>query len=448
MSQVLTMIAPVEQHFALNHTVKLAAFQTDGDARFLWGLDRRTETMFYLAEDTGREQHDYVAANVVCPVPGCAAALISVHGTTIRDHLRHVKDTGGHGPESVFHSQGCALIQSWLATKYPGCKVTSEEYTNAEGERRADILITAPSKERIAFEVQYSPLTPDAWTARHNSYQAQGIQDVWLFGHTEKQLKLDTDGALKSNPTLSAVAATGAAVLFINPTSEQLAIAVTHAARYRWRDGWIMPPDVAVIGDPDGSQLEIHPLADFRLELMTFTSDRVEELRRNAAELIAQNAEQQRLEKVMREQAERNRELEKARIAAGAERAKKDRGEQAAAIRVALDVPGRWDGDHPAVELIRAYVKSRRPRDLGDEEDASERWKSVAYFYHVAGNEDDLFDTKQVAETLRAHGIRLETGIYRVIGRWLHGLVDEGFLFEEKKGKFSAYRPTFHGTIW
>ena len=448
MSHVVTTIALVEQPFALDHAVQLAAFQTDGDARFLWGLDRRNETMFYLAEDTGREQHDYVVANVVCPVPGCGAALTSVHGTTIRDHLRHVKDTGGHGPESVFHSQGCALIQSWLAAKYPGCKVTREEYTNAEGERRADVLITARSQERIAFEVQYSPLTPDAWTARHDSYRAQGIQDVWLFGHTEKQLKLDADGALKSNPTLSAVAATGAAVLFINPTSEQLAIAVNRAARYSRRAGGFMPSDVAVIGNPDGSDLEVYPLADFRLDQMTFTSDRIEELRRNAEELTAYNAEQQRLEKVMREQAERNRALEKARMAAGAERAKKDRAEQAEAIRVALDLPGRWGTEHPAVALIRVYGAGRRFRDLGYEDDVPERWRCVAYFHHLAGNEADLFDTKRVAETLRAHGVRLETGIYRVIGRWLHELVDEGFLFEERNGEFPSYRPTFNGTTW
>ena len=163
----------MDQPFALNHAAQLAAFQVGGKDRFLWGLDSRTDEMFYLEEDAGREQHDHVVANVVCPVPGCGAPLTTVHSTVKRDHLRHlVKDTGGHGLESFFHAQGCALVHSWLTRRYRGCTVTREEYTNAAGERRADVLIAAPSGERMAFEVQYSPLTHDAWTERHESYNS------------------------------------------------------------------------------------------------------------------------------------------------------------------------------------------------------------------------------------------------------------------------------------
>lgn len=197
----------MEQSFAFDHTALLAAFQKDGDPRFLWGLDRSTGGLFYLEDDQAHEQRDHVVANVTCPVPECDAQLTTVHSTMKRDHLRHRSSSGGHGPESLFHSQGCALIESWLLRRYPNCHVRREEYTNAEGESRADVLITHPSGDRIAFEVQYSPLTHDAWTDRHERYRARGVRDVWLFGHIRKQLKLDADERLKLNPALAAVVA-------------------------------------------------------------------------------------------------------------------------------------------------------------------------------------------------------------------------------------------------
>lgn len=206
MSRVPDTVARVTDLFALDHRALLATFKTEGDERFVWGLDKNTGQMFFLEEDQAGEQRAHVTANVVCPVPGCAAPLTTVHSSVKRDHLRHLGQAGGHGLESLFHSQGCALIQHWLATKYPACRVVREEYPAPGGERRADVLLTSPSgNERVAFEVQYSPLTRDEWTGRHEWYATRGIEDVWLFGHTDKQLKLDSDGRLKANPVLDAV---------------------------------------------------------------------------------------------------------------------------------------------------------------------------------------------------------------------------------------------------
>ncbi|MFJ2356614.1 hypothetical protein [Frigoribacterium sp. NPDC087798] len=109
--------------------MQLAAFQTQGDDRFLWGLDKSVGAAFYLEEDQAHAQDQYVNDHVVCPVAGCAAKLTTVHSTVKRDHLRHLGSTGGHGLESLFHSQGCALIQARLATNYPLCHVKGEEYT-------------------------------------------------------------------------------------------------------------------------------------------------------------------------------------------------------------------------------------------------------------------------------------------------------------------------------
>jgi hypothetical protein len=454
MSHVSATVPLVDQPFALDHAAQLAAFQVQGEERFLWGLDSRTGAMFFLEENAGHDQHDHVVANVVCPVPGCGAALTTVHSTVKRDHLRHlVKDTGGHGLESFFHAQGCALVHSWLTERYPGCTVIREEYTNAEGERRADVLITAPSLEKMAFEVQYSPLTHDAWTERHESYQAQGIQDVWLFGHTEKQLKLDIADTLRSKPALDAVAATGVPVLFINPTTEQLAIAVEWANRYSWSHGWISPADVPIIGKASGARIEVFSLEQFTLTRSFLTSPRIVELTDNAAGLTAHNDEQMAIERRMREQAAADQVRRDANMAAASERKKKEREALAAEIRTALDAPVAWAPGHPAVGLIRTYLDGYWRRDLGVVHTPGgagvifERWKCVAYFHRVAGQTAN-FDTRDVAETLREHRVRLEKGVYRTIGRWLHQLDDDGFLFEDSSGTYSSYEPTFRGTWW
>lgn len=449
MSHVPGTVTPVTESFALDHRVTLAAFQTEGDERFVWGLDTSTDQMFFLAEDQAHEQRAHVTEHVVCPVPGCAAPLTTVHSTVKRDHLRHLGHGGGHGLESFFHSQGCALIQHWLATKYPLCRVVREEYTNEAGERRADMLLTSPSgNERVAFEVQYSPLTHDAWTRRHESYRAQGIEDVWLFGHTEKQLKLDADERLKSNPALDAVFTTGAPVLFINPSTEQLAIATTVAPRFSWRDGWIEPADVAVLSRPEGAYVEVHELDDFLLGMTTLTSPRLEELKANATRLEAENAEQHRLGEVMAERARiaaANREAENA---ARLHRLNNAREEKVAAIRAALGDRSDWSSTHPAVALIESFLEGRPWRDLGEPQ-RREHWKCIAYFFHIAGNAGERFGPKEIASTLRKHGVRLEKGIYKTIAIWLHELVDLDFLYEGRDDDgYSIYKPTFNGTWW
>ena len=210
---------------ASNHRALLAEFQA-GEECFVWGRRKDSGELWFLDEDTAQQHRGFVKEKVVCPVPGCGQALTTAHYTNKRDHLRHLVGTGGHARESVLHSQGCALIESWLRDRFPRSSVTREEYTNAEGERRADVLITGPRGDRIAFEVQYSHLTPDAWRKRHESYRAQGIVDVWLFGHTGRQLKVDGDGLLVANPTHQAVAESGAALLFINPDPDRRQIAI------------------------------------------------------------------------------------------------------------------------------------------------------------------------------------------------------------------------------
>lgn len=434
--------------FAVDHTAMLAEFQS-GEERFVWGLDKRDQTMFFLPEDTGNDYREHVRANVICPVPGCEAALTTVHSTVKRDHLRHDKGAGGHGLESLFHAQGCALIHSWLTNRYPRSTVIREQYISPAGERRADVLITGPTGKQIAFEVQYSPLTADHWRARHDSYRSQEITDVWLFGHTEKQLKLSGLGLLHASPALTAVAETGSPVFFINPSTEQIAVAVQMAERYSaQRDGWVLPADVPIFSSPSGSHLEVYPLDDYLIRGTTFTSDRVDALRRNTEGLPEHNRQQQLLAERIREQKKQAEERRALAAKAAMERKKTARIEAADQIRAALGIGSTWSVEHPAVKLIHDYFDGNTHHRIDVAEELPEAWQCMAYFHLIAGNEKERFDTKQVAELLRANRIRLQKGAYRTIARWLYELVEADVLFKEQKGEFPSFWPTYRGTWW
>jgi hypothetical protein len=111
-----------------------------------------------------------------------------------------------------------------------------------------------------------------------------------------------------------------------------------------------------------------------------------------------------------------------ANMAAASERKKQEREALAVEIRTALDAPVAWAPGHPAVSLIKAYLKGRSRRDLGvifppgGADAIPERWQCVACFHRVAGQTAN-FDTSEVAGTLREHKVRLEKGVYRTIGR-------------------------------
>ena len=49
--------------------------------------------------------------------------------------------------------------------------------------QRPDAFATFPDGRRFAFKVQYAAITADDWQRRHDGYAAQGIADIWLFGH-------------------------------------------------------------------------------------------------------------------------------------------------------------------------------------------------------------------------------------------------------------------------
>lgn len=186
---------------AENHRGELAALQ-DLETRFVWALHVDADEPWYLEDDQAAEQRAFVKASLVCPVPGCASPLTSVHHASRRDHFRHLSKVPAHHPESLLHSQGCAAVEAWLRKRYPGSTVRREEYASETGERRADVMLTsAATGQRIAFEIQYSPTRSGEWERRHASYRRMGVLDVWLFGSTGRASGRTLSRAYRPTPT-------------------------------------------------------------------------------------------------------------------------------------------------------------------------------------------------------------------------------------------------------
>jgi len=133
---------------------------------------------------------DCHAGHLVCPVPGCPDPRLITRGGSRRDHFahRHAADTLAHAPEGWYHLCGKSLVGAWARHRYPEARVQVDHEAVGNGQV-PDVLVVFPGGRRFALEVQYAPLTLDAWQARHAGYRAQGIVDVWLFGHIPPHLR-------------------------------------------------------------------------------------------------------------------------------------------------------------------------------------------------------------------------------------------------------------------
>jgi hypothetical protein len=427
-----------------SHKQDLATFQK-GEVVFVWGLDTTNGEMWHLQEDTGKVSRPHVKERVVCPVPGCGEKLTSAHRAKKRDGLVHWNSKGGHSIESILHSQGCALIENWLRQRYPNSIARREEYTNEQGERRADVLLTAPTGERVAFEVQYSALTPDAWKRRHDSYRAQGIVDVWIFGHIGSQLKIDKEGLLKPNPTHQAVVKSGSALWFINPLTRMLGIATSEANEYSaeldgWREGTVSVWDT--IGRR--ARIEIYPLTDFEVQMSRgLGGGRLTELYKQTASLRKRNISAPPLAK----EAWARKEEEDAAH-------KTLRSEQQLKIRAVLGWGGRWS-QSAALAEIKAYFGTRPNRRFHEISDPGApagllvRWQCVIYFTLIAG-QNKPFGALDAVKSMRAHKVSTaDPGVFKAVARWLCELEEFGLLERiYPPGKYPSWRPTEDGTWW
>ena len=164
------------------------------ETRHLFARDRRLADAAPLVfMDIGaarRLRAECDAGHLVCPVPGCGDPRLIARGGSRRDHFahRHVVDAIAHAPERWYHLCGKHLIGDWARRHYPEARVQVDHEAVDNGQV-PDVLVVFPDGRRFAFEVQYAPLTIDAWHARHAGYRAQGIVDSWLFGHIPPHLR-------------------------------------------------------------------------------------------------------------------------------------------------------------------------------------------------------------------------------------------------------------------
>lgn len=194
--------------------------------RQLYARDRRLDADAPLvfiqpgAAPTLRE--DCQRGWLVCPVPDCPDPRLVARGGSRRDHFAHRRadDTAGHAPERWYHVCAKALVGAWLRARYPDARV-QVDHEAVENGQVPDVLAVFPDGRRFAFEIQYAPLTIEAWRRRHTGYAAQGIADVWLFGHLPPHLRASAPPGDRPRfvftELLEAVELAGADVRWIDP---------------------------------------------------------------------------------------------------------------------------------------------------------------------------------------------------------------------------------------
>jgi RNA polymerase-binding transcription factor DksA len=141
--------------------------------------------------------------------------------------------------------------------------------TDTPRSRVADVMAVLPSGQRIAFEVQYADLSVHQWAVRHESYRAQGIVDVWLWGHTRigsahhrPDGRDGFDGTRFALTDVQAqVRSAGLPVLFLNPEREDLAVAVNE-----WENDWTFVFERE-------AQLSVNQLGDYTVDGCGLVSD-------------------------------------------------------------------------------------------------------------------------------------------------------------------------------
>lgn len=217
----------------MTHTAQQISAFTDGETRLVYARDRDAPlwaAFFYLEDGTvTNEVRTYTRDHLICVVPGCTSRGLAVHArSTKRDGFVHLGGSiSASHTEGIFHQQGKAALLRWVRERYPHLDVRAEvDVRDGPDIRRADVLVTFPTGERVALEVQYEGMSVDQWTKRHESYQRLGIVDVWLFGHTGRQMPL-RGVDVYPNEVHRAVVAAGQPLLWLNPLLDKIATAQT-----------------------------------------------------------------------------------------------------------------------------------------------------------------------------------------------------------------------------
>jgi len=277
------------------HTAEqVQAFIGDGETRFVAAAFRdpdKAGDLFVMPDGDAGTLRTFTREQLRCLIADCPEPdVVAVSRNRRRDGFRHRAGGGGHAPESVNHLQGKAVLAQWLRTHLPDGQVQVEGATDTQRTRVADVLAILDDGHRIAFEVQYAPLSVQEWRERHASYAAQGITDVWLWGHTRlHRSRSPYDPPVRLNDVQDEVRRAGLPVLWINPETSEIARAVTRLQGDRLRS----------IDDQHG-EVVIQSLRALGLSPAGFTSPLLEAIADLTIRLIREK-DRQRLEAQRRE---------------------------------------------------------------------------------------------------------------------------------------------------
>jgi hypothetical protein len=216
------------------HTAEQIAAFSDGETRFIAAAYRdpsRGRELFVIADGMADQLREFTRAQLRCLISECESPdIVAVARAHRRDGFSHKSGGGRHFPETVNHLQGKAVLAAWLRDRVPrDAVVTVEAAIDTQRTRVADVLVTFPAGERLAFEVQYAAITVEEWRARHESYRAAGVVDVWLWGHTRmRRSRSSWDPPYRLDDVQDEARRRGLPVHWICPHTGEIATAVTY----------------------------------------------------------------------------------------------------------------------------------------------------------------------------------------------------------------------------
>ncbi|RLQ86181.1 hypothetical protein D9V28_04925 [Mycetocola zhadangensis] len=273
----------------MRHAPNLIAAFAEGERRMIFARHIDGGDLLLLPDGEAKQWRERTKTELRCPIPGCPSPelrTVARHPHK-RDGFTHIGGgSGGHSAESYAHLESKGRIAEWLRRRYPHCKVTEEQSTT-DRERIADVMIENPNGRKMAFEIQFSALTPAEWKRRHESYRRQEIVDIWLFGSTGAQFRryAREDRSVLLNPTHEMVAASGQPVYWFNPFAQKIAAAVNLVTA----DGREYP----VPATSHHGELAVYDLESFALFETGFWNEPVRQHHANRDELARREMERQ-----------------------------------------------------------------------------------------------------------------------------------------------------------
>ena len=194
------------------------------------------------------------SGRLVCPIEGCSAPTFTTRrlyvnrwGTEVVDGFRHLvaPDDAVHTPESVRHQEGKAQVAAWL--KALGLRDVSVERSVTVGHRpasggakvrRPDVKAITRDGERLAVEIQVSPITEDLWRRRTSDLAGERYTVIWLWTWKTDLDRVNADTtALRSQITL------GVRPWFLDPQHDEgPRLAATHQVARLDGERFQVPP--------------------------------------------------------------------------------------------------------------------------------------------------------------------------------------------------------------